>query len=65
MLASPDVEMQSFKCCGHRPSGPAPKPCGKEEITARISSVLKQIDEVPASGSGGSLRSFGVWGCFC
>jgi len=66
VLASPAVmEMQSFKCCGHRPSGPALEPCGKEEIAARICSVLKQIDDVPASGDGGSLRSSGAWECFC
>jgi len=64
VLVSPAVtEMQSFKCCGRRPFGPAPEPCGKEEIAARIWSVLKQIDEVPASG--GSLTTFGAWGCFC
>ena len=50
------MEMQSFECCGLRPSGPAPEPCGKEEIAARIWSVRKQFDEVPASGGGGSLR---------
>jgi len=56
--------MQSFKCCGRRPSGPAPEPCGKEEIAARIWAVLKQIGEVSASGGGGSLRSSGAWGVF-
>jgi len=65
VLASPAVmEMQSFKCCGRRPSGPAPEPCGKEEIAARIWAVLKQIGEVSASGGGGSLRSSGAWGVF-
>ena len=45
MLASPAVlEMQFFKCCCRRPSGPAPEPCVKEEIAAHIWSVLKQID---------------------
>ena len=66
MLASPAVmEMQSFKCCGRRPSGPAPEPCGKEEIAAACMwAVLKQIGELLASGGGSSLRSSGAWGVF-
>ena len=54
MLASPAVMgMQSLRCCGHRPSGPAPEPCGKEEIAACMWAVLKQIGGVFASGGGG------------
>ena len=38
MLASPaEIDMQSFKCCGLSPSGPALEPWGKEEISACIS----------------------------
>jgi len=57
--------LSNVKCCGRRLSGPAPEPCGKEEFAAHIWSVLKQINEVSASGGGGSLRSTGAWGCFC
>jgi len=65
VLASPAVmEMYSFKCCGCGSSGSAPEPRGKEEIAAHIWSALKQIDKVPASWGGGSLRSSGPWGCF-
>ena len=33
VLASPaEIDMQSFKCCGLSPSGPAPEPWGKDEI---------------------------------
>jgi len=35
VLESPaEIDMQSFKCCDCRPSGPALEPCGKEKIAA-------------------------------
>ena len=35
VLASPaEIDMQSFKCCGLKPSGPALEPWGKEEFAA-------------------------------
>jgi len=59
-MASPAVkEMQSFTCCGRKPSGHAPEPCGNEEIAACIWVGLKHIGEVVASGGRGSLKLSG------
>ena len=56
MLASPAVtELESFKCCGRRPSGPAPGPCGNEEIAACMWAVMRQIGGALASAGGGSV----------
>jgi len=57
------MEMQSSKCCGCRLPGPAPEPCGKEEIAAHIWAVLKQISEVSAFG-GVAWDHLGLGGIF-
>ena len=46
------MQSKSLKCCGRRPSGPAPEPCGKEEIAACMWAVLKQLVGCPHVGVG-------------
>ena len=66
MLApTAEIDMQSFKCCGLKPSGPAPEPWGKEEIAACIWALLKYVGGVLVLEEGDSIRSGGASGCFC